>query len=233
MKELESDNTAQLHFVNGPVEAIPPDGFEDYFGAAPYYRFIEPAVNDSGGGGGDVLDRIRNFPKGATAEDQMRELMRGGNDSSPISEHSASEEGVSKRSARAALAHLYHIMEEDGPFEGIMGYSEGATVAATLLLHEQHRFENLGIEPMFKCALFFAGWPPLDPELETIVLADESELSITIPTCHISKCNHINQFPFRLFPLRTYSRLVGSIFGWLYCTLQHLRYGHRIPLRSR
>lgn len=130
----------------------------------------------------------------------MRELMRGGADYSHISPQSdsdSSEDGSfysnsphSNESAQDALNHIYQIMEKDGPFDGIIGYSEGATVAATLLLHEQRRFETLGIPTMFKCALFFAGWPPMTPELDQIALADETDLTISIPTCHISMYSH-------------------------------------------
>ncbi|EHK96645.1 putative Uncharacterized hydrolase C22A12.06c [Glarea lozoyensis 74030] len=180
VQELESDGTAELHFVNGPVDAFPPEGFEDFFGPGPHYRFIKPAAAEKGGS--DVLDRIRNFPKGATPEDQMH--TDSGIDVDSESDTSSINE-CGDQSAQEALDYLYHIMEEEGPFDGIVGYSEGATVAATLLLHEQKRFEEEGIEPMFKCALFFAGWPPLTPELDSIVLADESELIVTIPTCHI------------------------------------------------
>jgi predicted esterase len=104
----------------------------------------------------------------------MRELMK---------------EGVadSRRSTDTAIKYLLKIMEDHGPFEGIIGYSEGATVAATLLLHEQVRFEERGIPPMFKCAIFFAGWPPMDPKTYAMVLSDESDRMIDIPTCHISK----------------------------------------------
>lgn len=183
MKELRSDDTAALQFVHGPVEAFPPEGFEEFFGLGPYYRFIKPAETESGNG--DVLDRIRHFPKGATAEDQMRELMRGGIGAVPV----PYQDVHSDVSAQEALDYLYQIMEEDGPFDGIIGYSEGATVAATLILHEQRRFEIEGREPMFKFAMFFAGWPPMSPELNSIVLADETDVTITIPTLHISELN--------------------------------------------
>lgn len=182
---MRSDNTAELHFIHGPVEAFPPEGFEDYFGPGPHYRFIEPPKNAQGGS--DLLERIRNFPKGATAEDQMRELMRGDSAAAVVPDV---DDRSGQESAQYALEYLYEVMEKDGPFDGIIGYSEGATVASTLLLHEQKRYEETGREPMFKCGLFFAGWPPLTPELDGIVLADESELMITIPTCHISKYNH-------------------------------------------
>jgi len=185
VKELRSDNTAELHFVHGPVEAFPPTGFETFFGAAPYYRFIKPAEFEDGGSN-DLLDRIRKFPKGTTAENQMRELMWGGIGTVPRLDDVHSNE-----SAQEALDYLYQIVEEaeeDGhSFDGIIGYSEGATVAATLILHEQMRFKTEGREPTFKCALFFTGWPPMNAELTKIVLADESDMTITIPTCHVSK----------------------------------------------
>ncbi|PBP24040.1 putative EF-hand calcium-binding domain protein [Diplocarpon rosae] len=198
VNELASDNTAELFFINGPLQAYPPEGFEEYFGQAPYYRFIEAGKVE--GAGGDVLDRIRQFPEGATAEDQMRELMGYGSragsigslgsiGSTPESSDDGSNFGdysYSNASAQKAMDYLYDIMEREGPFDGIIGYSEGATVAATLLLHEQRRYEREGRLPMMKCALFFAGWPPMTPELDGIVLADETDLTITIPTCHIS-----------------------------------------------
>jgi hypothetical protein len=198
IKELASDDTAELFFVHGPVEAYPPEGFED-----PHYRFIKPGSTQEGGS--DVLDRIRNFPKGATAEDQMRELMRTG--SVPVPNANG---GYADESAEEAMEYLYEIMQEEGPFDGIIGYSEGATVAATLLLHEQKRFEMEGRIPMFKCAVFFAGWPPMTPELDGLVLADETDLTITIPTCHISEflSSQINQ-------IRTNTYVVGSLDPYL------------------
>lgn len=123
VRELRSDSTAELFFVNGPVPAYPPEGFEEFFGVGPYYRFMKPSASEEASGG-DVLDRIRNFPKGATAEDQMRELMRGG-------AATVLPEGNVNNSAAEAMEYLYHIMEEDGPFDGIIGYSEGATVAGS------------------------------------------------------------------------------------------------------
>ncbi|RDW89222.1 putative FSH2 [Coleophoma cylindrospora] len=188
IRELKSDNTAELHFIHGPLQAYPPAGFEEYFGAAPYYRFIKGTEAENGGS--DVLERIRNFPEGATAEDQMRELMSGGIGNVPMDDSSDtgsedSDRAPGNQSAFAAMEYLYRIMKEEGPFDGIIGYSEGATVAATLLLQEQLRFETMGIPPMFKCALFFAGWPPMNLTMNAIVLADESDLTITIPTCHV------------------------------------------------
>jgi hypothetical protein len=174
VKELTEDGTATFHFIHGPCTAVPPEGFEEYFGKPPYFRFIEPDQDVETTHDDDVLSRIRDFPDCETPEDTMRELMREGIASS-------------HKSTDQALKFLVKIMEERGPFEGIIGYSEGATVAATLLLLEQRRAVTRGTEPMFKYAIFFAGWPPVDPVTHFMVLADESDEVIEIPTCHISK----------------------------------------------
>jgi hypothetical protein len=97
--------------------------------------------------------------------------------------------GVAKtdHSARQTLDYLYQLLEREGPFDGIVGYSEGATIAGTLLLHEQMREREEGRVPKLKCALFFGGWPPMKPTLDGLVLADESDLMIEVPTTHVSK----------------------------------------------
>ncbi|KAK3682254.1 serine hydrolase FSH [Podospora appendiculata] len=172
IKEMTEDGTATFHFINGPCKAVPPEGFEEYFGNPPYFRFIEPDQDVEKTEDDDVLSRIREFPDCETPEDTMRDLMREGIASS-------------HRSTDNALKYLVKIMEERGPFDGIIGYSEGATVAATLLLHEQRRFLKKGIKPMFKYAIFFAGWPPVDPDTHAMILSDETDIMIEIPTCHI------------------------------------------------
>ncbi|KAH3912578.1 hypothetical protein HBI56_154130 [Parastagonospora nodorum] len=170
VKELESDGTASFFFLQGPYEVTPPSGYEEFFGGPPYYRFIVPSDADSETV--DVLERIRDFPQLETPEMTMRELMTY---------------GIAKTddSARQTLLYLYEVMEKEGPFDGIIGYSEGATIAGTLLLHEQMRDKNEGRIPVLKCALFFGGWPPMRPTLDGIVLADESDLMIDVPTVHI------------------------------------------------
>ena len=173
LKEFLCDNSATFYFTQGPCETVPPPGFEAYFGGKPYYRFMTYEGGE-GGEGVDILERIRDFPEGITAEDTLRELMVDGL-------------GDARQSVRRALDYLYRIMEEEGPFEGIIGYSEGATVAATLLLDEQQRLEKEGRTPMLKCAIFFAGWPPLTPEADAMVLADESDLVLDVHTCHVGE----------------------------------------------
>ncbi len=182
----------------------PPPGFEEYFGNPPYFRFIEPDVVKEGED--DVLARIRDFPDCETPEDTMRELMKEG-------------VATSHRSTDGALKFLLKTMDEHGPFEGIIGYSEGATVAATLLLLEQRRFQEKGIAPMFKYAVFFAGWPPVDPYTHAMVLSDERDDMIEIPTCHISEYLRVSPRHAAYLHVSNPGRPVGSLDPYLHGSL--------------
>lgn len=193
----------------------PPSGYEEFFGGPPYYRFIVPSDADSETV--DVLERIRDFPQLETPEMTMRELMTY---------------GVAKTddSARQTLLYLYEVMDKEGPFDGIIGYSEGATIAGTLLLHEQMRDKNEGRIPVLRCALFFGGWPPMRPTLDGIVLADESDLMIDVPTVHIGELLlSVKMSRYSFSP----SWLSGSISPWKHRFVQHLRPGYCLHLRPR
>jgi pimeloyl-ACP methyl ester carboxylesterase len=51
------------------------------------------------------------------------------------------------------------IIEEDGPYDGIIGFSQGAALAASMLLCSEYSRENYGLVheggPEFKLAIFF------------------------------------------------------------------------------
>lgn len=49
------------------------------------------------------------------------------------------------------------MIEEDGPYDGIIGFSEGAAVAASLLLSDETDAKMTGRDPLFKVAIFFNG----------------------------------------------------------------------------
>ena len=80
------------------------------------------------------------------------------------------------------------LMEEitsQGPFDGVMGFSEGGIVAATLLLEDARRpFAR------FKCGIFFSAAPPLDPDgiragIVRCLDPDKDGVSLHVPTAHI------------------------------------------------
>nr|POE49026.1 esterase fus5 [Quercus suber] len=120
-----------------------------------------------------MLERIRDFPETATPEDSLRILM------SQV-EH--------KSTLYAALDHVYGAILADPEIGGVIGYSEGAGVAASLILDEQRKAEANGTPKRLKCAVFFTGWPPFTAEGYPI-LADETEETLDPPTLHIVGAN--------------------------------------------
>lgn len=68
--QAETANGVKFKFTQGDHEAIPPPGFEEYFGAGPLFRFMDVGLNK----GTDMISKLRDFPVGATAEDTMRLL---------------------------------------------------------------------------------------------------------------------------------------------------------------
>jgi Serine hydrolase (FSH1) len=166
-KEISSDGKTTFFFTQGTVQCTPPPGFQDYFGPGPHYRFVDyDGIQEN-----DVLERVRDFPEGESPEDVMRELLPAG-------------EGGIRSSVRKALDVIYRTMDEYGPFDGICAYSEGTVMAGSLILDELRRYETEGRPRQIKMAVFFAGWPPLRPESDEILLADSSEEFLDIPTLH-------------------------------------------------
>jgi hypothetical protein len=57
---------------------------------------------------------------------------------------------------------IYEAIEEDGPFDGILGFSQGATLAFQFLVEHAKRnpYEVPGEGASFRCAVFICGMPP-------------------------------------------------------------------------
>ena len=83
------------------------------------------------------------------------------------------------------LEPLHRILAEEGPFHGVLGYSEGACIAATLLVSNQRRCEEYGMENTLSHAIFFSGTPPLDPKGCGPLLADRDGHVIKARTIHV------------------------------------------------
>lgn len=69
--EIEKRGSASFKWTQGTIEATPPEGFKDYFGAGPLWRFIDYDGSEAF----DILDSIREIPTGENAEATMRLLM--------------------------------------------------------------------------------------------------------------------------------------------------------------
>ncbi|KAJ5902693.1 hypothetical protein N7495_003221 [Penicillium taxi] len=173
-KNLEGDSSASFHYINAPVRITPPSGFEEYFGVGPHYRWAD----DGGAAEDSMISRVRTIPDGQNPEDVMRDLV--------------GDRAVMWLNYKDVMDYLYDTLEKNPAIEGVIGYSEGASIAATLILDEEIRFQETGRPRRLKCAMFFTGWPPMNPE-KGVILADESDLVIDIPTLHVVGAND----PFR------------------------------------
>ncbi|KAL8793257.1 MAG: hypothetical protein Q9195_004194, partial [Heterodermia aff. obscurata] len=122
-----------------------------------------------GGVGADLREK---FEAQETTEESMRRL---------FPEELTPEAQV----VRAMLNRLHRTMEEYGPFQGLIGYSEGALTAATLLIDVQQRCQLTGSENTLTHALFFSGWPPLDPDGTGVLLSDTDGQVIQCQTIHV------------------------------------------------
>ena len=98
----------------------------------------------------------------------------------------------SEESCRKALSDLERYIVEDGPFGGVMAFSQGAGLAPSLLIHQMQKdaYEAC-LHPLFRYAVFFSGGVPKDPRAERgegstrlMWWEDDGEL-IGIPTLHV------------------------------------------------
>ena len=89
-------------------------------------------------------------------------------------------------SCRAALDQLGAYIAAEGPFDGLLAFSQGATIAATYLAHVQRS----GKPSPFKCAVFFSAGGVFDVNLLAegevkLLTPDRVGEVIGIPTAHI------------------------------------------------
>lgn len=99
-------------------------------------------------------------------------------------------------SAKECLDHLDAYIASEGPFDGIIAFSQGATVAGTYLAHRMKLSpEKERAHPTFKCAVFMSSNgvyeindSPDDGSIRLLTPEEDGE-AIQIPTAHIWGCN--------------------------------------------
>lgn len=108
------------------------------------------------------------------------------NVASPTDEFFAYADWDDLPSCLRALDQLDTYIATEGPFDGLLAFSQGATIAATFLAQAS----RAGKPPPFKCAVFFSAGGVYDVDLvakgEVQMLTPESVGEvIQIPTAHI------------------------------------------------
>lgn len=80
-----------------------------------------------------------------------------------------------------ALLDLEEYIEEEGPFDGLMAFSQGAGFGATYLIRQSQQ----GVAPAFRFAVFFCGAAAQDPCAPFTDNGQKLDGVIKIPTAHI------------------------------------------------
>ncbi|MCJ1458239.1 hypothetical protein MMC28_008610 [Mycoblastus sanguinarius] len=83
------------------------------------------------------------------------------------------------------IDYIRNVILEEGPFQGVIGGSEGASAAATVLIDELETSRKDGRPPAMKCGIFFVAIPALRADGKGWVLSDERDQRIAVPTCHV------------------------------------------------
>lgn len=169
-QDLERDGEHSFHYMAGSVELAEFAGLQ----GAPHLRFLEsawPGATDE-----QLNEALRATPGGLTPEDQQRYLERR---LPPKISHLLPD----------VLLEIHRVFKEDGPFDCILGHSEGAVIAATFVVESlKKNVEGNNMVPP-KCAVFMNGTVPYAADGNGWLLADECGQVITIPTCHITAHN--------------------------------------------
>ncbi|GKZ26474.1 hypothetical protein AbraCBS73388_002561 [Aspergillus brasiliensis] len=166
-KNLAADNTASFYCINAPNSATAPPGQIEYFGPPPHYRWLDYAGVTTG----DLHKSVRGGRnmQYATPEEAVRSVIS--ND-------------IVWTNYQDLMDYVEETLEKNPDIEGLLGYSEGASIGAAYILREQQREQETGRPRRIKCAVFVAGLPPVNPE-RGLIFADEREDMIDLPTVHV------------------------------------------------
>lgn len=119
-----------------------------------------------------------------------------------------------------ALEDLHAKLEEDGPFDGLLGFSHGGTLIAEFLSEYTNRMPMT--DPPIRCAVFICSFPPfrMDENEEPTFKGSTLKSLQGIPTLHITGRND--------FACK-YSLDLHKCFKPEYATLVTHEGGHEIP----
>lgn len=106
---------------------------ENYFGTRPLYRFVDPSEGDAF----QVLRNIRHIPRGLGPEATLRLF-------------ESSNSGFSSVSIKSAIDGVLDTIHQDPEIDALIGYSEGAMLAACAVYEEGKRWEDKGIPRQIK-----------------------------------------------------------------------------------
>lgn len=83
------------------------------------------------------------------------------------------------------IDRLNKLLDSEGPFDAVLGFSHGACIAATLLHDNITKSRDKGVPSMFKMGIFLCGTPPYNLVEPGLLLADTAGQVFQLPTVHV------------------------------------------------
>ncbi|KAL8734233.1 MAG: hypothetical protein Q9181_003292 [Wetmoreana brouardii] len=174
---LEQDGV-EFRFVQGTHKVQPPRGYIDFFGPPPHYSFTTDFSVDELERNGLSQDSEQI---GDTPEDTLRTLLPFDRvDPASKEAYAAGNQGY-----QHDIDWLNELLDSEGPFHAVLGFSHGASVAATLLEDNIRRSRAVGLPSMFKMGIFLGGVPPYNIREGGLFLADVDGVIFNLPTLHV------------------------------------------------
>ena len=164
---LESDGTATFYCTEGLMEKSLPFGYEEFFGPPPNKTFqtdgVFAAILST-----VILSTVINstYP---SLEDAIYAL----------------KDDPGHGAILEAIETLSHLLEAEGPFDGILGFSEGSCLAATLLADHLEKSRRAGKDSIFKLGVFWGGVPPFTADGKRWYLPRHDGQVLDLPTIHV------------------------------------------------
>lgn len=93
----------------------------------------------------------------------------------------------SAASVREAYQLVYEVIDEQGPFDGVMGFSQGGSLASSFLFHHMATCPSQPVEQLFRFAIVICSGNPFDARGPSTrrYHPDEDLARIPIPTANI------------------------------------------------
>ncbi|KAJ5729752.1 uncharacterized protein N7483_004260 [Penicillium malachiteum] len=82
-----------------------------------------------------------------------------------------------------AIEHTQRFIEEQGPFDAVMGFSQGAALAAAMII--EHAKTHPGQPPLFRAAVFLCGASPWESSGLMLIHPTPDTYPINIPTANV------------------------------------------------
>ena len=170
MKVLEKNGSVSLGFTQGSIEDHGEETYLETFGPPPNLRFYQD----------NLIPSSRTTPANDSVDALVRsyDTDRGG-------------DFPAQASVRKALSDVQSVLDKEGPFHGVIGFSEGGSLAAAVLAQDQARQKDGLPNHRLQCGIFFNSYPPFTSDGKKLMLSDEFGQLIQVPSLHVvSSCDN-------------------------------------------